>query len=76
MDFIQPNNKNEFFRKKYVVTDEELAKVKSQLVESYQKIQNYEFEKGCQDDNCYWCNFVKYHFDASILNEEDIYVYD
>ncbi len=76
MDFVQPNNKNEFFRKKYLVTPEEITKVKDQLVQAYQGIQNYEFERGCQDEHCYWCNFVKYHFDASILNEEDIYIYD
>ena len=76
MDFIQPTEKGDFFRKKYEVSLEEEEKVKRQLRETYASIQNYEFETGCQKEDCYWCNFVKYHFDASILDEEDHYIYD
>ena len=76
MDFIQPTEQGEFFRKKYEISYEEELKVKEQLRATYECIQNYEFEHGCQKDDCYWCNFVKYHFDASKLDEEDLYIYD
>ncbi len=37
--------------------DEEI--VRKQLKDSYLKIMNHEFDKGCGEDNCYWCNFAK-----------------
>jgi DNA helicase II / ATP-dependent DNA helicase PcrA len=33
--------------------------VKSEIVEVYQKIKSHQFDKGCGEEKCQWCNFVK-----------------
>lgn len=38
---------------------EELEMFQQLLVETYKKIKNLEFDKGCGDKKCSWCSFVK-----------------
>ena len=73
-DFVQPDkNTGEFTIDHYQVSDEEMSVVKRQITESYKAIQNHEFEKGCGEEDCMWCNFVKYNqLDTNdLLGEED-----
>ncbi|MBL4655172.1 MAG: ATP-dependent helicase [Bacteroidia bacterium] len=58
MDFVEKNRKSEFVKKKLHVTDEDKKVVISQIKDTHQKIMDHQFEKGCGDDNCQWCNFV------------------
>lgn len=37
--------------------DEDIVRV--QLKDSYTRIMNHEFNKGCGKDDCYWCNFSR-----------------
>lgn len=61
-DFVQPDQySNEFKLERFEVTDEEKAIVESQIKDSYTSILNHEFEKGCNEEDCTWCNFVKYN---------------
>lgn len=56
IDFIEPE-KDEFKRVKILVKEDEYAFVRRQIKETFTKIQNLEFEKGCDKDECPWCRF-------------------
>ncbi|MBN4052400.1 hypothetical protein JYT59_01465, partial [Sphingobacteriaceae bacterium AH-315-L07] len=66
MDFVEKNAKGEFIKQKLSVTDEDKSIVISQIKDTYQKIMDHQFENGCGDDKCQWCNFVKYNYDAPV----------
>ena len=58
-DFVQKNKGGEY---KHVVVpvfaqDEEI--VMHQLKDSYSRIMNHEFDRGCGKEDCHWCNFAK-----------------
>jgi len=57
-DFIEPV-KNEYKAEKIVITKEDIAIVLGQITDTWEKIQNHEFSKGCNKDDCQWCDFVK-----------------
>ena len=59
MVFVQQNDKNDFERKKIVASPQDIDMVGNQLVQSYVKILNHEFENICENEKCYWCNFAK-----------------
>ncbi|MCB0699845.1 MAG: ATP-dependent helicase [Chitinophagaceae bacterium] len=59
-DYIQRGDKSREFKRIVVpvfAKDEEIVMV--QLKDSYQKIMNHEFDKGCGKDDCSWCNFAR-----------------
>lgn len=58
-DFIEPDIKNHFQKKKIVIEPADLATVKNQLTDVWHKIQHKDFYKGCGKPTCHWCNFVK-----------------
>ena len=58
IDFIEPD-KGSFKKAKIMINDEEYAFVRSQIKTTFEKIQNLEFEKGCEEEDCRWCNFNK-----------------
>jgi DNA helicase II / ATP-dependent DNA helicase PcrA len=58
--FVEPVKRDgSIHREKFVVTPEDEAIVGKQIEDTYQKILNKEFSKGCGDKDCAWCNFVK-----------------
>jgi DNA helicase-2/ATP-dependent DNA helicase PcrA len=50
---LEPKKDGSFVERKVVVTDQHREMVTNQLIETYQKIQNMEFSKGC--GKCDWC---------------------
>ena len=58
-DFIEPNAKKEIKSQKLEITREDTDQLRAQVVEVWEKIQSREFYKGCGEDDCHWCNFVK-----------------
>ena len=40
-----------------MVTDDHYDFVKKQIKATYQSIQLLEFDKGCEEKDCQWCNF-------------------
>lgn len=44
---------------------QEIELVKGQLEYVYTKIKNHEFEEGCNDEKCIWCNFVNNNMQLS-----------
>jgi DNA helicase-2/ATP-dependent DNA helicase PcrA len=57
-DFVEPV-KNEYKTEKIIITKKDIDIVLDQIVDTWRKIQNHEFNKGCGKDDCHWCNFVK-----------------
>ncbi len=68
-DFVEPVKKDEYKTEKIVITQEDIAIVLSQITDTWQKIQNHEFSKGCGKDDCHWCNFVKENHKHVALHE-------
>lgn len=57
-DFVEPV-KDVYKTEKINITQEDIAIVLEQITDTWQKIQNHEFSKGCGKEDCHWCNFVK-----------------
>ena len=60
IDFIEPE-KDSFLKAKIVISEDAYDFVKKQIKDSYDKILNLEFEKGCVKEDCMWCTFNKYY---------------
>jgi len=58
-DFIQKNKYNEFKRITIPLFEQDKEIVKKQLTDTYSRIMNHEFDKGCGKEDCHWCNFAK-----------------
>jgi DNA helicase-2/ATP-dependent DNA helicase PcrA len=58
-DYVQKSKTGQY--KQVVVPvyaqDEEI--VRRQLKDSYSRIMNHEFDRGCGKETCHWCNFAK-----------------
>ena len=61
LDYIEPE-KEKYVRKEAEISDDDIAIVEKQLIETYQNIQDHKFEKGCGEEKCKWCNFVNSNF--------------
>lgn len=73
MDFVEPKD-DKFTRKEKEISDLDIELVEEQLKSMYKGVKNHEFEKGCEKEDCKWCNFVKDNFvmrDDLIAYEED-----
>ncbi|MGH2642650.1 MAG: ATP-dependent helicase [Chitinophagaceae bacterium] len=57
-DFVEPV-KDKYETAKIEITSEDIATVTQQITDTWSKIQNHEFSKGCGKEDCDWCNFVK-----------------
>lgn len=71
MDFVEKQKDGRFQRRKFEVEEFEMEIVGKQLVDSYKGIQNHEFTKGCDEENCKWCNFVNENMAVESLMEGD-----
>jgi len=73
-DFIQKAKSGDFIKHKMIISPEEVNMVRDQIIGVYAKIMNQEFSQGCEDENCGWCNFIKYNYSSEKLelvqNEE------
>jgi DNA helicase-2/ATP-dependent DNA helicase PcrA len=77
IDFIEPDGESHQ-KVKIMVNDDEYTFVRNQIKSVFAKIQNLEFEEGCEKDDCQWCTFNKYyneqaHYAGDLLlhNESD-----
>lgn len=74
MDFVEPDKKTEqFTQKKYTVSPEQIRIVGDQIKSTWKNIQEHKFDKGCNEDDCQWCDFVQndYVMDVSLFDKED-----
>jgi len=58
-DFIEPDKKKGYQKKKIYIEEEDIETVTEQLTTVWQKIQARNFYTGCGKEDCHWCNFVK-----------------
>jgi DNA helicase-2/ATP-dependent DNA helicase PcrA len=68
-DFIEPDKKKNYRRQKVEITAPDITTVTQQIVNTWQRIQEHDFYKGCGKDDCHWCNFVKTNNLAIALHE-------
>lgn len=68
-DFIEPDKKKEYQRRKLVITPADITTVSQQIQDTWQKIQSREFYTGCGKEDCHWCHFVKTNDLAIALHE-------
>lgn len=57
-EFIEPV-RDAYKTEKLLITREDITTVTQQIRDTWQKIQNREFNKGCGRPDCEWCSFVK-----------------
>jgi DNA helicase-2/ATP-dependent DNA helicase PcrA len=58
-DFVEPDNKKKYQKRKLIITPEDTTTVTQQLTETWRKIQDHEFYVGCGSKDCHYCNFIK-----------------
>ena len=68
MDFIQPNKKDTFDKKRIVITPQDIEVVSKQITDSYVKIMDHQFSEGCGEEDCQWCTFVNTNYKSSLLD--------
>ncbi len=69
-DFIEPIIKSDvnqkeiagFHKERIQITPEDVLIVKEQIGNVYTKIMNKEFTKGCEKEDCVWCNFTRNYY--------------
>lgn len=62
MDFVEHDNSGKLRQVPFEVDEFEMKVVAAQLKEAYRGIQNHEFQEGCNEEFCRWCNFVNNNF--------------
>ena len=68
--FIEPKDNGIFEEKKLVITPEHETVVRQQITDTWNRIREHDFYRGCGKPDCYWCNFVKDHKMYVSLHEE------
>ncbi|MFI5133696.1 MAG: ATP-dependent helicase [Chitinophagales bacterium] len=68
-DFIEPDKKKNYQKKKIVIGPADIETVTQQITEVWNKIQAHDFYTGCGKEDCHWCNFVKTNNLAVALHE-------
>ncbi len=71
IDFIQPDDDGNFYKKRISVGNPEMELIKDQIKTAYTGIMNLEFKKGCNDKYCDWCNFVKSRYQSVPETEKE-----
>lgn len=68
-DFVEPDKKKNYQRKRIDISSIDLDLVKEQIKDVWMKIQRRDFYTGCGKEDCHWCNFVKTNKLAIALHE-------
>lgn len=68
-DFVEPDKKKEYQKRKVVVTPQDITTVSQQIRMVWDKIQARDFYTGCGKEDCHWCQFVKTNNMAVKLHE-------
>jgi DNA helicase-2/ATP-dependent DNA helicase PcrA len=58
-EFVEPDTKKQYVRRKIPITPSDMAIVKQQIRHVWERIQARDFYTGCGKPDCHWCNFVK-----------------
>lgn len=59
-DYIEKGRVSNEYKRVYVpLYEQDEQIVRQQLKDAYSRIMNHEFDRGCGEENCHWCNFAK-----------------
>lgn len=58
-DFIEPDKNKKYQKKKLLIEQQDIETVTRQIVDVWDKIQQFDFYTGCGMKDCHWCGFVK-----------------
>ncbi|MDC0231648.1 hypothetical protein OAK19_06740, partial [Aureispira] len=72
IDYLTPNETGIFLKKEMDFNVKEVEFVKNMIVDTYNKIMSHQFTKGCNKENCKWCNFSKHNFVPAQFHNEEI----
>ena len=68
-EFVEPDGKKQYIRRKVPITPADIGTVKSQVRRVWERVQARDFYTGCGKPDCHWCNFVKENRLAVALHE-------
>jgi DNA helicase II / ATP-dependent DNA helicase PcrA len=75
LDFVEPDvTTKKQTKHKIFISPEDEQLVATQLTNAYTSIMNHEFSKGCGEEDCTWCTFVRYNYkpmDVALGNEDE-----
>ncbi|MCB0688850.1 MAG: PD-(D/E)XK nuclease family protein, partial [Saprospiraceae bacterium] len=73
MSFVEYDKYGQFVDRQFLVNYGEVEIVSDQLVDSYQKMKNHEFDVDCNRPECTWCSFIKndYVLPAESIRESE-----
>jgi DNA helicase-2/ATP-dependent DNA helicase PcrA len=57
--FVEPSDNDTYENVIIMPSEDDLQTVRNQIQDTWQKIQQHDFYKGCGDGNCTYCNFTK-----------------
>ncbi|NQW42297.1 MAG: ATP-dependent helicase [Bacteroidetes bacterium] len=72
MNFVEPDKFGNFSKVQFAITPQDADIVTQQITDTYSKIKAHEFTQGCNDAECYWCNFVKYYLKKQLHISEQL----
>ncbi|MEO1260703.1 MAG: ATP-dependent DNA helicase [Bacteroidota bacterium] len=73
ISYLEPDlKKSDFPRHKMAFDQKEVNFVKSLIKETYEKIMQQEFYKGCGEEKCQWCRFLKNQERVDSFSEKEI----
>ena len=58
-DYIQPSKTGEYKQMVVPVFAQDETTVRNQIKDVYSRIMNHEFDRGCGEEKCHWCNFAR-----------------
>jgi DNA helicase II / ATP-dependent DNA helicase PcrA len=58
-EFLQKNSKGQYKHVTVPMYEPDEQTVLEQLKNSYTSIMNHEFDRGCGEESCHWCNFAR-----------------
>lgn len=72
MNFVEPGKHGEYHREVFRIHPDEVSIVREQIRETYMNIKAHEFSRGCGEDYCHWCNFVRYYLKGQTMVNESL----
>ncbi len=72
MNFVEPDKFDKFDKVVFALQPDEISIVTEQVKDTYARVKAHEFTKGCNEERCHWCNFVKYYLKREIQVTEQL----
>jgi len=72
ISYLEKDTKGRFPAKEMQFTPQQIELVKGMIKEAFVKIKAHEFDQGCGEENCVWCNFVKENVRVDSLVDREV----